>query len=122
MHEISIARALFGLVCQHAPNDATVRRVNVRVGPLRAIEPDALQWAWKAITKDTKFGRSTLQLESLPWRLRCPACGRRWESGNPMEACPCGHPNPRPAGDDELTLLSLEVDQSIGHEPPRPDG
>ncbi len=122
MHEISIARALFGLVCQHAPNDVTVRRVNVRVGPLRAIEPEALQWAWKAVAKDTKFGRSTLQLELLPWRLRCPACGRRWESGNPMEACPCGHPSPRPAGDDELTLLSLEVDQSIGHEPPRPDG
>ena len=111
MHELSIARSLMGLVGRHAPRGQKVRRVHVRVGPLRAIEPDAMQWAWRAATVSTVYEGAQLKLQLVCWQMRCPACGRQWEGDDPLGACLCGCQDCHPVGDDQLTLVSLEVDQ-----------
>lgn len=120
MHELSIARGLVGLVARHAPREATVRRVHVRVGPLHAIEPGAMQWAWQAATVNTDCAGTELQLELLPWELWCQACDRRWQSDDPIEACLCGNQSPQPIGGDGLTLESLQVEEHAVGETPIP--
>lgn len=112
MHELSIAQALRRLVTQHTPSGAKVLRVHVQAGPLRAIEPQAMQWAWKAVTMDSNHEPPALELECLPWRLSCPGCGRWWTSQNPLEPCPCGCGEIHPTGGNELTLVSIEVEPS----------
>lgn len=113
MHELSIARSLLGSVNRHATHDVAIKCVHVRVGPLQAIEPDAMQWAWRAATVDTPYADAQLQLQMVEWQLRCDACGQRWESHDPLIACSCGNPTPQPIGDDELTLVSLEVEEGV---------
>ena len=46
MHELSIAESLLRLAEEHAPRGAYVRIVRISAGPLRAIDPEAMQWAF----------------------------------------------------------------------------
>ncbi len=110
MHEFSIAEALVEQVAAHTPASATLRRVRVRAGAMAAIEPEAMQWAWRAATDAGRFDGAQLMLELEPYRLRCPACGREWDSEQLFVACSCGHARPQPRGDAGLTLLSLDIE------------
>ncbi|MCC7408394.1 MAG: hydrogenase maturation nickel metallochaperone HypA [Phycisphaeraceae bacterium] len=65
MHELSIARALLDQVRRHTPTDATVRQVCVRVGALRAIDPRAMDLAWRAATVGTSLEESQLRIETI---------------------------------------------------------
>lgn len=112
MHEFSIAQALIGLTREHVPDLARVRSVRVRVGPMQAIEPEAMRFAWEASTEGTGYEGAKLLLEFVPWALHCRACDRRWEGPDWPQLCTCGSGDVDPAGSDELTLLSIEVDDT----------
>ncbi len=110
MHEFSIAEALAGQVRRHAPPGRRVRGVEIRVGALRGIEPEALQMGWQAVTAETALEGATLEIDSLPWTLDCRTCARSWTSDVPFVTCECGDSAPVPTGTDELDLVSLTVD------------
>ena len=125
MHELSIVRSLIDVITAHTPRGAAVELVQVRVGALQAIEPQAMQWAWSAATRQTSLDGCVLQLQLLPWRMHCHECGRTWESDDPLVHCACGCQHPHPSGSDELTLISLRVDEPLSHAeripPPTPN-
>ena len=112
MHELSVAKALFELVRSHAPQGACVRVVRVRVGPMQAIVPEALRYAWQAATNQTVLDGADLVVEYLPWRLSCVVCDRQWDSDEPYAPCTCGHHQPALSGSDELTLVAIDVDDA----------
>lgn len=109
MHELSIAQALLDQIEHHVPAAATLSCARVRAGAMQAIEPDAMQWAWRAATDGGRFDGATLELTIEPFTLLCPACQRRWASDDLFEPCTCGHPRPQSVGDDGLTLMSLDI-------------
>jgi hydrogenase nickel incorporation protein HypA/HybF len=111
VHEFSIAEALLTQVLRHAPAGSRVREVEVRVGALRGIEPEALQMSWDAVTHDSAIAGCILKLDLRPWTITCPACGRSWTSPAPFVHCSCGNPSPAPQGGDELDLVSMTVDE-----------
>ena len=111
MHEFSIAEALAAQVLRHAPASGRVSEVEIRVGALRGLEPEAMKMCWEAVTHDTALAGSVLVLDLLPWSLTCPACGRVWESPVPFAECSCGEASPRPTAGDELDLVSMTVDE-----------
>ena len=111
MHELSIARSLLSLVRENTPAHSRVRSALVRVGPLQAIEPGAMQLAWHAVSDDTSLDGVTLSLTFAPWQLRCRECGLQWNSNNWPDPCPCGSREVDPSGGDDLTLLSLDVEE-----------
>lgn len=111
MHELSIARSLLGLVKENTPADATLKSVTVRVGPLQAIEPRAMQFAWQAATDATSFDGVQLSLTLVPWELHCRECDRHWTSETWSDPCTCGSCQVDPVGGDEITLVSLDVDE-----------
>lgn len=113
MHELSIAHALIGLTREHVPDLAQVRSVRVRVGPMQAIEPEAMRFAWDAATDGTPYQGARLVLDYLPWSLHCRSCGRHWEGPDWPVECACGSADVDPVGSDELTLLSIDVDDMI---------
>ena len=111
MHEFSIAEALAAQVLRHAPASGRVSEVEIRVGALRGLEPEAMKMCWDAVTHDTTLAGSVLVLDLLPWSLACPTCGRAWESPVPFAECSCGEASPRPTAGDELDLVSMTVDE-----------
>lgn len=118
MHEMSIATALLDQVERHLPAGATLRHVHVRAGAMQAIEPDAMRWAWRALTDQTRHDGAELHLTIEPYRLHCPECDHEWNSNDLFDACPCGCPRPRSIGENGVTLLSLTVDESSEQECP----
>ena len=80
MHEMSIADALVTQVRRHTPAGQVARLVRVEAGPLQAVDGDALQMAWQAMTLGTELAACELRLEALPYKLSCPKCGRRSNS------------------------------------------
>ncbi len=111
VHEFSIAEALAAQVVRHAPPESRVREVEIVVGALRGIEPDALRMCWDAVTHGTPIEGATLQVDSRPWTITCPTCGRSWPSPVPFVACECGNEAPVPRGGDELDLVALTIDE-----------
>jgi Zn finger protein HypA/HybF involved in hydrogenase expression len=76
---------------------------------MRAIEPQAMQLAWQAVTSEAGLNPIPLELEMRPWTLRCPQCRRIWRSGDLEAACDCGCDRAFPVGGDELYIASIEV-------------
>ena len=114
VHELSIADALATQVLRYAPATGRVQEVEIMVGALRGIEPEAMQMCWEAVTNGTVLAGSSLVIDLRPWQLTCPTCGRVWGSPVPFADCECGEPAPRPAATDELDLVSLTVDEDGG--------
>ena len=110
MHEFSIAEALASQVEKHAREGARVHQVEIVVGALRGLEPEALQMGWQAVTMDTRMAGSTLLVEQLPWSISCSACGRSWTSPVPFVSCECGNETPEPHGTDELDLVAITIE------------
>ncbi len=113
MHELSIAIAIWDLARQHVPAGAVLRRVHIRTAAMRAIEPHSMQWAWNAVMQEQGSMSVALQLTTLPWEMQCRACGRQWTTSELDSRCACGSDRIRLAGDDELRLVSIEVDYAI---------
>jgi hydrogenase nickel incorporation protein HypA/HybF len=111
MHEFSIAEALAGQVLPHVPAGARVREVEVRIGMLRGLEPEALTMSWQAVTLDTPLAGVTLVLDFVPWTITCGECGRVWTSAVPFVECACGNATPAPVGSDELNIVSMTVEE-----------
>ena len=96
MHEMSIATSLLSLV----EEELTKRRlkkllaVRVRHGALANVVPDALSFAFEALTQGGAFEGARLELEEEPVVLRC-SCGVRFSPEHKHELlfapCPaCG--------------------------------
>ncbi|MAE66140.1 MAG: hypothetical protein CMJ18_17865 [Phycisphaeraceae bacterium] len=112
MHELSIARMLLSLIDAHTPEGATVLSVQVSAGPLQAIDPDAMRFAWRAATQGERHEGAVLELTRLPWRLRCATCARIFESDCWPAVCACGSEQTQPEGGDALRLESMEIEDS----------
>ncbi len=111
VHEFSIAEALAGQVRRNVPAGAVIREVEIRAGPLRGLDPEALSMCWDAVTHETELAGCILRLENVPWTIRCPTCARTWSSPVPFVTCSCGERTPFPTGGDELELVALVVDE-----------
>ena len=111
MHELSIASAILELARRKLPPACGLTAVHVVAGPMRAIESDAMHFAWQAVVADAGFPGVRLDLELATWTLECPVCHARWKSREFDDGCACGRAHGYPIGGDELQLVSIEVDE-----------
>ena len=111
MHEFSIAEALLDQVVRYAPRGPRVSGVDIRVGALRGLDPEAMQMSWQAVTIGTPLDGVVLSVDQLPWTITCSDCGRVWASPVPFVSCECGNETPAPVGGDELEIVSLTVEE-----------
>jgi hydrogenase nickel incorporation protein HypA/HybF len=119
MHELSIADAVFGIASRHA-DGRSVTRVEVRVGHLRQVVPDALEFAWQLVTQGTELDGAELVIEEVPATVRCEACGvESTLEGFPALCLACGSTSVDVLGGDELLVdaLELEDDEVVGRVP-----
>jgi hydrogenase nickel incorporation protein HypA/HybF len=127
MHELSIASAIVDTVLRHARGRA-VTGVHLRVGALRQVVPDSLDFYFGIVTRDTLCADATLELELVSALLRCAECGHEWDpapapayEGDPLALLPrfrC--PDCRAAGAQVLQGNELEV-ESIEVVSPSPE-
>jgi hydrogenase nickel incorporation protein HypA/HybF len=86
MHELSLCQAILDHVDQRSAGRA-VRRVEVRIGYLRQVVPDSLQFSWEMLTQGTDLADCELGIEHVPARVQCRACGAETTLDWPVLAC-----------------------------------
>ena len=112
MHEYSIASSVVQMALRHA-GGRRVTAVNLRVGPLRQVVPEALAFAFELVARGTACEGARLEQELVDCRLRCPSCAVEWTATEPYFRCrECGRPATVLTG-DELLIESIEVEEDL---------
>ncbi len=96
MHEMSIVHSLLEIIGQELEKHEASKLLLVRVkhGRLANVVPEAMDMAWEVMTKDTPYDGAVLEMEEVPFRVRCGGCGQEFEPDADMillMPCPeCG--------------------------------
>ena len=121
MHELSIAQAIVDVATRHAAGRAVVK-VEVRVGHLRQVVPDSLDFAFGLLTAGTALESAELQITHVPARGRCRDCGREGLlEAFPLRCSACGGLDVEVTAGEELLVDALELEEEsmtnerVGH-------
>lgn len=110
MHELSIADAVVTIARDHA-RGRRVASVEVKIGRLRQVVPDALEFAFQLVTAGTNLEGARLEVEHVPARVRCPRCSVETPVlGFPLACARCGSVDVTVVAGEELLVESLELD------------
>ncbi len=111
MHELSLSSAIVNTAVKHA-RGRRVTVVTLRVGRLRQVVPDTLDFYFGFVTRDTVCEGARLHQEVVPAVLACAPCGRRWEVEFPDFRCPtCGQGGVEVVTGNEFEVESIDVEE-----------
>jgi len=113
MHELSLSGAIVNTVVKHAAG-RPVSLVCLRVGALRQVVPDTLEFYFEFVSKGTVCEGARLEQGLIPAVLRCGSCRREWEIDLPIFMCPdCGSAGRvEVASGEEFEVESIEVEET----------
>lgn len=112
MHELSIAQSIVDLVQANLPATDTnlVKSVKVKVGQLSGVVPDSLDFCFGAITHGTSLQGATLDIDNVPFVLKCKTCNTSFESEAGIVLCPqCGGTDTEVLSGTELQVIEIEL-------------
>ena len=113
MHELSIMQSALSLALDQARQAGAVRvhAIRLRIGMLSGVVPEALEFAFEALTPGTLAEGAKLAIEAVPARFWCATCTQELQSDNMFAECHGCH---SPSGDlragREMELASLDID------------
>lgn len=111
MHELSVAEAIVDVAARHAAG-RRVTKVEVRVGHLRQVVPDALEFAFTLVTQGTALDGAELEITHVPAAGRCRACGTDSVMEDfPLRCAACGGLEMDVHAGEELQVEALELDE-----------
>ena len=112
MHELSLSSAIINTVAKHA-DGRRVTVVNLRVGRLRQVIPETLEFYFEFVARDSVCEGAELRQEAIDARLRCSPCDFEWEIEIPAFRCPrCGGSDVVIASGEEFEVESIEVEEA----------
>jgi hydrogenase nickel incorporation protein HypA/HybF len=111
MHELSIADALLRIALRHAEG-RRIESVEVKVGHLRQVVPDALAFAWTLVTPGTEADGAELVIEEIPAAGVCRGCGTESEwDAFPLACTACGSFDVELVRGEELLVDALTMEE-----------
>ncbi len=112
MHELSLSSAIVNTVVKHAEG-RPVTVVELRVGKLRQVIPDTLEFYFEFVARGTVCEGARLEQQLIEARLACNGCGHEWEIEIPAFRCPrCGGGDVEIVGGNELEVEAIEVEEA----------
>lgn len=112
MHELSLCSSIADTVNAHADGRA-VRAVNLRIGHLRQVVPETLQFCWSMQSADSPLADTELVIEHVPAVVSCRACAATTTLEHPIPVCgTCGSGDVEMLSGEEFLIASIDLDQS----------
>lgn len=112
MHEIDLALEILALAKEQTERlgGGRVERVEVRVGELSCVAPEALAFAFDEARRGTPFADTHLDIVAVPASGSCPDHGTvRLLLGGGLVCPECGRGVDEILSGDELVLEALEI-------------
>jgi hydrogenase nickel incorporation protein HypA/HybF len=114
LHEIGIAFSILETVDAEArkrPGEKIIA-VGLRIGELSSISPDALTFAFEALTRETPWENLKVEIEWCPRRQKCQGCGEEFAVVEFEMVCPkCGECRSACISGTELDIAYLELEE-----------
>lgn len=110
MHEVALSRQLARIVSRHAA-EREVLEVELEVGHLRQVVPEALQFAWGAVRKNTLSGPAQLNITEIPAVIVCQNCGSKTQLEEVLDfrCANCSSREVAVISGEEFRVVSIEV-------------
>lgn len=112
MHEVSIMQDALELAeaQARARGASRIHRITLRIGALSGVVPDALEFAFDAVTSGTMADGAELRIERVGALAFCPVCRREYEPDEFIAQCPhCSALGGEIRRGREMYLAGLEV-------------
>ena len=110
MHEMSITQSAVDLCVEHA-GGRRVLAVNLEIGELSGVVPEAVAFCFQACTVGTLLEGARLTIERVAPAARCQECGRTSRITDYFDPCPaCGSHRLTLEQGEELRVTELEVE------------
>lgn len=93
MHELSIAQNIIEIVHQYVPEDEleNVEKVCIKIGEVAGIVTESLRFGYSALISGTPLKNSSLEIENIPFIIKCSKCGSECSSSSGITICSvCG--------------------------------
>jgi hydrogenase nickel incorporation protein HypA/HybF len=110
MHEMAIAASVVEHMLDVARRSGAVRvtAVELEIGALQLIVPEALELAFEAATQETVAQGATLKITSTPAAAECRQCSTRFEPQIDNYLCPhCQQADVRLVAGNDILLKSV---------------
>ncbi|TLS68278.1 hydrogenase maturation nickel metallochaperone HypA [Mariprofundus erugo] len=112
MHELSLCEGIVELLQERAAIDhfSQVKTVQLQIGQLSCVEPEAMRFAFGAVSKNSVAAGATLNIEPLPGIGWCHRCAAEVAIGQRYDPCPlCGTAPIEIRQGDEMRIKHVEV-------------
>jgi len=88
----------------------TISRISLRVGIVSGVVPEAMQFAFDVLRRNTMADSATLEIEAIPGVFRCSGCGGVFTLQDLRFDCPSCHGLlSMEGGGADLELAQLEL-------------
>jgi len=112
LHELSLSSAIVNTVAKHAGGQR-VSVVSLRIGQLRQVVPETLEFYFAFVARDTVCEGAQLEIEQVEASLQCEGCGHAWALEIPAFRCPaCASSDVAITGGDEFLVESIEIEEA----------
>jgi hydrogenase nickel incorporation protein HypA/HybF len=111
MHELALADALVQICCDNARGGAVVK-VEVKVGRLRQVVPEAFAFAFELVSAGTPAEGAELELIDVPVRVACRVCVVETAIEDfPLGCARCGGTDVAVVAGEEFQVEALEIER-----------
>lgn len=123
MHELGIATNIVEIV-EHEMKARGYRHISniaLKIGAMTDVDHEALRFGFEVITTGTPLSGARLEIEAVPIKISCKACGGSSQVEQFHFICAhCGSNNVTLLQGTELDIAYLEVDDDEAGIPARP--
>jgi hydrogenase nickel incorporation protein HypA/HybF len=110
MHEMAITQGIIDLCQSHAAG-RRILSVDVEIGELSAVVPDAIQFCFEACSSGTLLEAAQLRIIRIPGRGSCRTCGADMPLTSLFDPCvSCGVYGVTVTAGEEMRVREIEVE------------
>ena len=114
MHEMAVAQNIVQIIedkLKETEQKGEVKRINIKVGKLTCVEPEALRLSFDAMSRDTVLQEAALEIDSVPITGQCKDCQKKLTLDKMDFNCPyCGSFRIDLKTGNELFIESFEIE------------
>jgi hydrogenase nickel incorporation protein HypA/HybF len=113
MHEMSLCESVVQTLEEQARRHAYSKVIAVwlEIGPLAAVEPEAMMFCFDVVAKGTVAENARLEIVSTAATAWCLPCEKSVTVAQRFDSCPeCGSHQLQITGGDELKIMKMEVE------------
>jgi hydrogenase nickel incorporation protein HypA/HybF len=112
MHELGIATEILDIALAEAGRHGATKitAIYLRVGVIRAVEPEHLNFIFDHLAHGTLADGATLSIEEMPVRVECASCGVSETTSFAWECPRCRGHEISVKGGDVLDIVSIDLE------------